>query len=266
MRREHKMESKLPKLITGFITALLIFLVYSCATTRKTTDYYEDAASKAVVLIKKGQLEKAKAVLLEAMSKEKPRRSPFVESGTLICYGQNSLQSMSAMISAAAFMAVKDNDSVKNNPGIYKEDFELYEKTPWVNAIVIKPTFPSLYFVMGSLLITEKNFEKALEYLDTAVYMYEGFGLAWSEMIYAYIEMKNISKAKEIGLNALNISDVKFDKAGSAAIYRKLGYIAIEENDLNLAEEYYKLSLDNQESQAARDELKYIGQLKSKGK
>lgn len=266
MRNEQKMESKFPQVITILIiTTFVLFLISSCVSTkRKPTDYYEESAIKAAELIKKGKLDKAKAVLQEAMTKEKPRRAPFVENGTLVFYAHNMTQSMGAMLSAAAFSAVKDKDSVKQNPGIYKKYFDIYEKTPWINSVAKMPTFPTLYFIMGSLLITEKNYNKAISFLDTAVYMYEGFGYAWSEMIFAYMELKNFSKAKEIGKNALNIFEVQLDNEGSAAIYRKLGYLAIEENDLDLAEEYYKKSLENKDTQLARDELKYIEQVKSK--
>jgi tetratricopeptide (TPR) repeat protein len=265
MRKGQKMKSKLPQVITNFIiTSVILLLISSCATTRKT-DYYEDAAIKATELIKKGKYDQAKAVLLEAMSKEKPRRAPFVENGVLYSYAQNPNQSMMAMMTAAAFHSVKDKDSVRKNPGSYKVYFEIYDKIPWFSAAAKLPSFPTLYFIMGSLLISERNYNKAIEYLDTAVYMYEGFGYAWSEMIFAYMELKNFSKAKEIGKIALDITEVKFDKEGSAAIYRKLGYLAIEENDLDLAEEYYKKSIENQDSRIARDELKYIEQLKSKG-
>ena len=117
--------------------------------------------------------------------------------------------------------------------------------------------------MIGQILINEKKYDQAIAYLDTSLYIWDGFGYAWSELMYANILKGNLSKAKNMGLSALkNNSDVGLDKPGQAAILRKLGYIAIEEHELDEAEGYYKKSLENDESDVARKELKSIEEMR----
>ncbi|MDQ1266568.1 MAG: MalT-like region [Bacteroidota bacterium] len=249
---------------------LIGLIISSCTSTKnslmKTTDF-DEISSKAYKYVQNNENQKAKDLLLDAMSKYKPVRSPFVENGTLVYYSTNSAETMAAMLlSAAHFNIIKDKglSAAKS-----EEDsllFELYEKTPWNNSIAIRPSYPMLYFIMGSIYNTEKKYKEAIKYLDTATYIYKCYGIAWAEKMYSYISSGDFKKAKEIGEYALKIHNMFLDESGTAAIQRKLGWIAVEENELDKAEEYYKKSLKNEENEGVHKELEYIEKAKKKFK
>jgi tetratricopeptide (TPR) repeat protein len=247
---------------------LVVVLITSCMTTKKSllsTDYFDDISSKAVTYIQNNEFQKAKDLLLGAMSKYKPIRSPFVDNKTLVYYTSNSTETVAAMLlSAAYFNIIKDKglSAAKSDEDTLL--FELYKKTPWNNAVAIRPSYPRLYFIMGSIYNTEKNYSEAIKYLDTATFIYKCYGMAWAEKMYAYVSIGDYKRAKEIGSTALNIHNMFLDKTGTAAILRKLGWIAIEENELDKAENYYKKSLENEENEGAREELKYLENAKKK--
>lgn len=254
----------------GYLFVSIAFVIFftSCSSTDVTKkispNNYGEVYNYANELVGKSSYEKAKIMLLDAVATQKPKPSPFVENGTLNIYSANREQTMMILLHAAYLHSVMNNDSVRNNPGDDKFYFDLYAKTPWENTAAIAPDYPGLYFLLGIIAVNEKKYNKAIEYLDTCVYIWQGFGVAWSELMYVNMSLGNLKRAKEIGLKAINIKELEFDKTGKAAIYRKLGYIAIEENDLDKAEEFYLKSNELDEHEVATQELEYIKKLKSR--
>lgn len=252
------------KLKLVFLT--LIILISSCSSNKNSLksriDYYNDIANKVSSLIIKAENAKAKSIILDALLKEKPKKSPFVENHTLNFYSINLEQSLSHMLLAGAFNVTKHKDSVKKNPGNFKQLFELDSITPWNSTVEIIPVYPRLYLIMGIILINERNYDQAIKYLDTCTFIWDGFAIAHSEKMFCYVQKKEIEKAKEIGASALKILDIDLDKRGKASILRKLGYISVEEKNLDEGEKYYKESLTNEESEVARKELKDIERFK----
>lgn len=257
-------------IITGLILCFCgSILLTSCAsqsTSKSQIKNFEKVGFKAAELKQKGELEKAKELILSTLSKFQPKKSPFVENNTLFYYASNKEQSFSHMLGAMAFNASLNDKDAKEKPYHDKYLEELFKLTPWENAVVIPPTYPSLYLIMGSLLIDQKRYKEAITYIDTCTFIWNGFAYAWAEMMYAYISLREFEKAKEIGNQALKINDVMWDNPGKAAILRRFGYIAVEEKDFDKAEEYYLESLKLYESDVARKELQYIKEYKEHNK
>lgn len=241
--------------------SLLTVILIGCTTGKISpadSNFFANVNNKAADLMMKSKRAEAQLLLLDAVSKCKPKPSPFVERGALYFYGVNPTQSLAAMLESAAFGTVKNKDSVRNNPGHYKRMFDLEKDGKWDNSYVIKPDYPFSYFLIANNYVEEKQFDKAVAYLDTALYIWNGYSVAWSELIYTYSAMGNFAKGKEIGVKALEIDAVKFDKPGTSAILRKLGWIAVEENDWKKAEDYYKQSFNLDSNEIAKKELEYI--------
>jgi tetratricopeptide (TPR) repeat protein len=246
------------------ISATLIFLSACTSIQKGSKEYYQQVYEKASILVKDSDNEEAEALLLEAVATRKPQQSPFVENNTLIFYGEGMSQTLSKLMFASAFSTAKDNDSIKTNPGHYKILFDLYKQSHWENSVIVPAYYPKLYLLLGIIQFNKNNFSKAIQYYDTAVYIWDGLGIAWSELIIAHDKSGNRKRAKEIGNKALEIPDIYNDNYGKSAILRKLGWIAIEESELDKAEAYFKESIELHDTKLAQDELKYIQKMKMK--
>jgi tetratricopeptide (TPR) repeat protein len=247
-----------------FLFSTISFFNACTSIQNGSKEYYQEVYEKASILVKDSDNEEAEALLLEAVATRKPQRSPFVENNTLIFYGEGMSQTLSKLMFASAFYTAKDNDSIRTNPGHYKILFDLDKQSHWENSIVVPPYYPKLYLLLGIIQFNKNNLSKAIQYYDTAVYIWDGLGIAWSELIIAHDKSGNRTKAKEIGNKALEIPDIYYDKYGKSAILRKLGWIAIEEAELEKAEAYFKESIELHDTKLAQDELKYIQKMKMK--
>jgi tetratricopeptide (TPR) repeat protein len=272
------MKKILPQLFDYAMILLLSFLIISCSSAKKANVYntdttesdinsdntnYTAANNKAIEYIGNGENEKAKEVLLRSIGNSTPRKAPYVENGTLVFYGMNAQQNMAYMLQAVAITIGNTSEPMDDEPELNKDLLELYDKTPWTNSIVKDPSYPMAYFLLGNISINLNDFDQAILYLDTATYIWDGFGSAWSELMYAYISIGMMDKAQEIGESAIDILGVQLNPSGHASVLRMLGYIAIEKNQLDKAEKLYKESLElDEDDQTAKDELDYIKMLK----
>ena len=134
------------------------------------------------------------------------------------------------------------------------------------NLVQIKAiqSYQNLYHLLGKIYIKENNYDKAVLYLDTCIYIRDDLPLVWSDIILAHTLNHNYDKAKEVGNDAVKLFEKNKNQAGVSIIYRQLGYMAIQEKDLTKAEEYYKKSLEYSKSDDANEQLEYIKTLKVK--
>ena len=218
----------------------IIALLYSCAGnnmfTKEKRQYFDDVYKEANYYFQKGDYENAKKVLFKGISKGTPQKPPKMESKSTPIYGRNA------------------TEVIKN-----AFDVSIKQYLP----IRVIESYQNLYHLLGKIYINEKNYDKAVLYLDTCIYMKENIPLAWSDIILAHTLNYNYDKAKKVGNDALKVFDYN-NRAGVSIIYRQLGYMAIQENDLIKAEEYYNKSLEYSKSDDATEQLEYIKTLKVK--
>ncbi len=225
---------------------LLVFFIFilfvSCSTTRINQNEYKDVLIKAETLINKKDFTKAKEILNIAIKTRMPEQSPFVIGNTLIYYGETYSHKLFSMISAAAFNMYKNNDSVRNDPGYYEDDFELYDRTPWKQAVVIPPNYPKLHLYLGIISINEGEIEEAKKYFKSVVFMWDGFSSGWVKLAYCYIKQNNYDEANKIIEEALSITNVLKGNEDQLAILKEMKLIDSTEKSLYYAEEIYNKS------------------------
>jgi uncharacterized protein HemY len=219
----------------------IIALLSSCASnnmfTKEKKQYFDDVSKEANYYFQKGDYENAKKVLFKGIAEGTPQKSPELEFDITPIHEKNANEKMKPV----AKVTTKNLVQIKV--------IESYQK---------------LYHLLGKVYNNEKNYDKAVLYLDTCIYMRENIPLAWSDLILTYTLNHNYDKAKAVGNNGLNLFEKIKNQAGSSIIYRQLGYMAIQENDLIKAEEYYKKSLEYTKSDDANEQLEYIKTLKDK--
>jgi len=103
---------------------------------------------------------------------------------------------------------------------------------------------------MANVLTQQKNYNKALEYLEQSLEYHRKDGNSKEEanvlhnIGIIHFEKKDYERAKDYFIQALTIKEaLKTDPAGMIKIYNNLGLIAKEENNLDLAEQYYSSTL-----------------------
>jgi len=229
--------------------------------------FYEKILYDARNLLEDKNFEAAKTVLLKGTTKKAPKQSPFVENNTLYYYGEGS-SALMHLLNDAYFQSRihMPDDSIKNDHLMDKELVNLYKKTPWKNSAVIAPYYPSIYLHLGIVSVELNHYDQAINYLDTALFIWNGNANAWSELMYCYQSKLDYQKVKELGKRALSIDEVRINDKGHASILRKLGFIAIEEGKLEKAKKYFEDSIQLHDHPMAHAELKYIKQVKEEMK
>ncbi|QER41409.1 tetratricopeptide repeat protein [Thermodesulfobacterium sp. TA1] len=140
------------------------------------------------------------------------------------------------------------NERKKCDPEVYnllglaymgKNDYEK-AKQAFKDAIAIKPDYAEAYNNLGSLMILQQNYTKAIEYLEIAIQnpYYVNAYMAKTNLGWAYY----LAGQKEKGINTLLEAFRENPRYPKSLVY--LGYVYLNENDLSAAKFYYKKALD----------------------
>lgn len=254
-------------MLKKILLIVLISILASCSP-KYSSNKFEAAVQKATKLMERGKLYEAKEVLKNSLVGENPKPSPFVKDSTLFFYGKDFAQTFMPMMMATTFFTKRESgelDSLKELgelKGMDKKLYDIYQKTPFNKTAIISPDIPEVYLMLGINYVNMRNFEEAKESLKKSIELFRENGIAWSELIYVIMQEKDFEKAKSTIDEALSIPFL--DKFGEAAILRKLGWIQIEEGNLDEAEETFEKSIELYDHPAARSELKYIKELKKR--
>lgn len=132
-------------------------------------------------------------------------------------------------------------------------------------SVVFGPEVCSAYFLEAYILNELGRREEAIAALELLRGLSPMDAQYASELAFAYVKTGRISEAEAAYQNALDHADLFGDEGKSkhyrAAALRGLGYVAIEKNDFDAAEDFYKRSLKIEPDNAvARSELEYIRQ------
>lgn len=194
------------------------------------------------------------------LTEEDFRISPFLENRTLMIYSQaDSAVELSILL---FFQPDSDNEIIPAeillDRNLYPDLLQIVENREYDTVILIEPYVPRLYFHLAYINIEKGDLQAGYEYLMEALTIWPDFTVAYAEMMYVFTLAEDFVTAKKYGARgAVGLSAV--DGIGQAAILRKLGYIAIEENELQYAEELYLKSLElHPDHPTALQELEYI--------
>jgi type IV pilus assembly protein PilF len=140
------------------------------------------------------------------------------------------------------------NEREKCDPEVYnllglayigKKDYKKARQA-FKDAISIKPDYSEAYNNLGSLMILQQNYHKAIEYLEKAIQnpYYTNAYMAKTNLGWAYFLLDQKEKAKSILIEAFR-ENPRYPKA---IIY--LGYVYLSENNLTSAKFYFKKALE----------------------
>lgn len=240
---------------------------------KKPSDFnYSEILGEVQKYINKKQISKAKKLLIETISKidiDGLVVPPYVKYNTVVLYAEGD--AVVGILGTAA-MVKKIGGTAQDQAGFIES---LYPRTfhnkaieyTWEIVAIEKPKIPYLFYYLSYILIEEEgDLDNALIHLDTAIRLWPAFARAYLEKVFVYIKMGDFVKAKEMASEASQvIGDI--DEKNQARLDRHLGFIAIEEGDLDLAEEYYEHSLElDPDNEVALKELRYIEMIRDKTK
>lgn len=242
--------------------------IYPCKSAEPDTDSnakYIKIINKADALIKADSLEQARSILLQALESARKNAitAPYVKDNTLIFYSNSQEQTISCMMTAAAYTVLKDSSEHNKSLIDLKLD-SIWNISPWTNSSARYDPVSNIYFYLAVIAEKEHQYYTAIKYLDTTTTIHPGYGSAWGEMVFAYSSNGFLAKAKEIAEKALRIPDIEFDQYGKSIIYRQLGLISMEEHNIDKVIEYFKLSVESYDNPNVKKELDDILKLKQK--
>lgn len=177
--------------------------------------------SKALNLINKKEYKEAKEILLEYVEKTKT-------------------------------LYKKNNYSFNNLTEFYlfASNFGIKKETYWINLNTSEACR-----LLGYILIEEKDYDKALEYLKES-FKYNPVNVnTFFELSECYKMMKDYDKMKEI---IDSLYDYLYNESMLAKYYRNLGFYYIEKENYDLAFSLYLISLEYEFNQFALSEMMYI--------
>ncbi|GGN46862.1 hypothetical protein GCM10011349_14510 [Novosphingobium indicum] len=132
-------------------------------------------------------------------------------------------------------------------------------------SVVFGPEVCSAYFLEAYVLTELGRRDEAIGELQILRGLSPMDAQYASELAFAYIKTGRISEAEAAYQNALDYAEFFGDKDKArhyrAAALRGLGYVAIDKNDFDAAEDFYKRSLKIEpDNPVAKSELEYIRQ------
>ncbi len=253
---------------TLFIIVGINLLLSNCVTTdinsedadnTEATNNIEDETKYSTLrfevetLISNRKLREAKNILYDAMEAlGEHKQTPYIENNTLYIYAESD-------DTFVILLMFEISDDFFSTPEI----LELRKNLSYNKIVLLDPIYPYIYYQLAYIAAEEGQANDAMDNLLKALDIWPDFTIAYAELIYVYMMTGNHSTAKAIAEEALNRDLCTINPIGTASIYRKLGYIAIEENQLDLAEQYYNKSLElDPDNEVALAELEYIRTLR----
>jgi tetratricopeptide (TPR) repeat protein len=240
------------------ILAIAFFLIPVCLWPQ------DDAIGGKRIAINKLLSEKKFGPALVMIQQEienakKTKQPPYVENDTLYLYAETGEDAMILRLQVLA--AAKLSEAEQKKLAWYQE---LRGQFEWKKIDTIEPFLPYLYYCLAYIAVEKEDWETALKYLDQALALWPRYYGALAEKNHVYINTGKFAEAKTISRQVI-ADTYPVPKKRKAVFYRNLGYIAIEEGDLDAAEEYYKTSLDLEPgNKIAKNELEYIGKEREK--
>ena len=126
------------------------------------------------------------------------------------------------------------------------------------HVVALINAYPRAYFYIAYLYFEEKDFEKAIHYLDKGLLLQPGYPNLLNEKAQAMIQLGRHQEA--LGLFDQVLSQSGFVSPHQKAIsLRGKGYLLVEEGDLDAAERVFLESLKLEpDSMLAKNELQFI--------
>ncbi|MFC2130998.1 hypothetical protein ACFLSQ_06150 [Bacteroidota bacterium] len=246
----------------GLIFSIILLLLSGCATTKKSKaeDYgyrISDERIEIRNLIQDKKLKEARNRIAEILEENKDvQPAPFVKDSILHYFADNSVATLAYMLQSVSMM-LPPKDSSSN----YNEN---KQNLNWKQSVVIDPIVPHCYFDLAYIDIEENMILDAIENLKKAIYYWPDYMEAYAELAYIHIGMLDFKKAHEVIDSALAKPNGYLFPIGLSMVYRRLGYMEIEEGKLDDAEAHFEKSLKLFDHPAARHELEYIEKIRKK--
>jgi tetratricopeptide (TPR) repeat protein len=222
----------------------------------------EDLEARNTTAIKEYLGQKKFAQARDLVDKELKRTAavkqpPYVDNGTLYLYSEPGEDSAELLLTVAA---------LKDLPAEERVDADWFAPLAalpdWTKAATDAPYRPFLLFARAYILVENKNPKAALAALEEAIALHPHFLTALAEKNHLLMVDEKYDEAKELARAAIDDPYPQADKS-KAVFYRNLGYIAVEEDDLDGAEEFYNQSLELEPGhKGALKELEYIASLR----
>lgn len=219
--------------------------------------------AQAKTLVMNKEFAQAKKLLHQILDREKtiPKR-PYIKNETLHMYVHNQGE----VLAFSSVNSLPDDQRMDALKKIWHKVAELHKTETWTNIIFEHPTAPDACQTLAYIAVEEGKTNEALKHLNRAIELWDSYLSAHAEYVFILMKQKKYDEAKDRAKNALDHHN-KTDRDGMSRLYRHLGYIAIEENELDAAEDFYHKALKlTPNNSNALQELQYIQQLRDKKK
>jgi len=135
---------------------------------------------------------------------------------------------------------------------LFVNTFKVNKRVYWINL-----KCDEAYRLLGYIGVEEKDYDKALEYLNES-FKYNPVNIeTFFEIVETYKMLGNLDKMKE---SIDNLYDYVYEETSLARFYRNLGFYYVEKENYDLAFSLYLISLEYQYNNFALNEMVYIRQ------